>query len=75
MFACQVRIMSTREYLTIWVNTNPTCLLNEGFLDPNMTCLLNMLVMSTHLSNFMKTDFFFFFSINLIDLNYEKQNK
>ena len=57
------------SYLTIWVNTNPTCLLNGGFLNPNTTYLLNLLVVLTHISNFIKE---VFFSINLIDLNYEK---
>ena len=47
--------MSTHEYPTIWVNTNPTCLLNGlRFLNPNMTYLLNGLVVSTCLSNFIK---------------------
>ena len=43
-----------------------------------MTCLLNGLVMSTHLSNFIKAkekkNTYTNFSINLIDLNYEKPN-
>ena len=55
MFACQVHIMSTHEYLTIWVNTNPTCLLNGSrFLNPNTTYLLKKSVMLTCLSNFIK---------------------
>ena len=73
--------MSTHKYSTIWVDTNPTHLLNElKFYNPNMACLLNRLVMSTHLSNFIKakkktkkqnkTNF----SINLIYLNYKKPN-
>jgi len=47
--------MSTYKYLTMWVNNNPTHLLNRlKFFNLNMTCLLNGLVMSTHLSNFIK---------------------
>ena len=55
MFACGIRIVSTHEYSTIWVNTNPTCLLNRSkFLNPNMTYLLNGSIVSTCLSYFMK---------------------
>ena len=55
MFACRVCIVSTYKYLTIYVNTNPTCLLNElRFLNPNMTHLLNGLVVSIYLSDFIK---------------------
>ena len=55
MFACQVCIVSTHKYLTIYVNTNPTCLLNElRFLNPNTTHLLNGLVVSIYLSDFIK---------------------
>ena len=55
MFACWVRVMSTNEYLTIWVNINQIHLLNESrFLNPNTTCLLNGSIVSTHLSDFIK---------------------
>ena len=55
MFVCRVRVVSTHEYLTIWVNTNPTCLLNGSrLLNPNMTRLLNGLIVSTYLSEFIK---------------------
>ena len=63
--------MSIYEYLTIWVNTNPMCLLNGlRFLNPNMTHLLNGLVVSTCLLDFIKTRKKN--SINQIDMNYEK---
>ena len=55
VFACQVRVVSTHTYLTIWVNTNPACLLNGSrFLNPNMTHLLNGSIVSTCLSDFIK---------------------
>ena len=55
MFACRVHVVSTHEYPTIWVNINPTCLLNGSkFLKPNMTHLLNGSVMSTCLLNVIK---------------------
>ena len=55
MFACQIRVVLTLEYPTIWVNTNRTCLLNGSrFLNPNTTHLLNELVVSTCLLNFIK---------------------
>ena len=75
MFACQVRVMSIHDYLTIWVNTNSTYLLNESrFLNPNTTYLLNGLVMSTYLSDFIKMKRKKN-SINQIDMNYEKLKK
>ena len=68
MFACQIRVVLTHEYPTIWVNTNLTCLLNGSrFLNPNTTHLLNELVVSTCLSKRKKN------SINQIDMNYEIQ--
>ena len=74
MFACWVRIVLTNEYSTIWVNTNPTCLLNRSkFLNFNTTCLLNESVVSIHLSDFIKVKKKKN-SINEIDLNYEKPN-
>ena len=61
--------MSIHEYLTIWVDTNLTCLLNElGFINSNMTFLLNGFLKFYHKKN---TNF----SINSNDLNYEKPNK
>ena len=55
MFACRVHVVSTHEYPTIWVNINPTCLLNGSkFLKPNMTHLLNGSVMSTCLLDVIK---------------------
>ena len=55
MFACRVHVVSTHKYPTIWININPTCLLNGSkFLKPNMTHLLNGLVMSTCLLNVIK---------------------
>ena len=55
MFACRVRVMSTHRYLIIWINPNPTCLLNgSGFLNPNTTHLLNGLVVLTCLLDFIK---------------------
>ena len=74
---CQVRVVLTHEYLTIWINFNLTCLLNEsGFFNFNTTYLLNGSVVSTCLLDFIpkkkkKTNF----SINQININYEKQNK
>ena len=45
-----IRVVSTREYLTIWVNTNLTHLLNRSrFFNPNTIYLLNDLVVSTRL--------------------------
>ena len=68
MFACQIRVVLTHEYLIIWVNTNLTCLLNGSrFLNPNTTHLFNELVVSTCLSKRKKN------SINQIDMNYEIQ--
>ena len=50
-----VRVVSIHEYSTIWVNTNPTCLLNElRFLNPNTTYLLNRPIVSTCLLDFIK---------------------
>ena len=73
MFACQVRVVSTHKYPAIWVNTNPTCSLNElRFLNPNMTHLLNGLVISTCLSDFIQKKKII---INQIDMDYEKPNK
>jgi len=55
VFVYQVRVMSTNKYSTIWINTNPTRLLNElRFLNPNMTYLLNRSIVSTHLSYFIQ---------------------
>ena len=55
VFECRVCVMSINEFSTIWVNTNLTHLLNESrFLNPNTTCLLNGLVVSTNLSDFIK---------------------
>ena len=55
MFACQIRVVLTHEYPTIWVNTNLTCLLNGSkFLNLNTAYLLNGLVVLTCLSNFIK---------------------
>ena len=55
MFVCQVRVVSTHKYLTIWVNPNLTCLLNRlRFLNPNTTHLLNGSVILTCLSYFIK---------------------
>ena len=48
-------VSSAHEYTTIWVNTDPTCLLNKSrFLNLNMTYLLNGLIVSTCLSDFIK---------------------
>ena len=56
MFACRVCVVSIHEYSTIWVNPNSTCLLDEsGFFNPNTTHLLNESIVSTCLSNFIKT--------------------
>ena len=55
MFVCRVRVVSTHEYLIIWVNPNSTCLLNGSrFLNPNRTHLLNESIVSTCLSDFIK---------------------
>ena len=57
MFTCQDHVMLTYERLTIWVNTNPICLLNElRFLNSNTTHLLNELVKSPCLSDFIKIE-------------------
>ena len=64
MFACQIRVVLTHEYPTIWVNTNLTCLLNGSrFLNPKMTNLLNKPIILTYLSN----------SINQIDMIMKNQ--
>ena len=53
---CRVRVVSTHGYSIIWVSPNWTCLLNElGFFNPNTIHLLNGSVISTCLSNFIKT--------------------
>ena len=58
--------MLTYERLTIWVNINPICLLNElRFLNSNTTHLLNELVKSSCLSDFIKIE----------KNNYKKTNK
>ena len=86
VFLCQVRVMPSHEYWTIWVNPNSTCLLNRlRFLNPNTTHLLNGSVLSTLLSDFISlVDSFirFYqnennnnFSIKQIDMNYENPNK
>ena len=73
MFACQVHVVSTHEYSTVWVNPNSTCLLNGlGFLNPNTTHLLNGLIVSICLSDFINKKKKTNFSINQIDMNYEK---
>ena len=55
MFVCQVRVMSTHDYPTIWINTNPTCLLNRSrFINRNTTHLLNGSIVLTCLSDFIK---------------------
>ena len=55
VFACRVRVVSSHEYSTTQVNTNPTCLLNGSrFLNPNPTHLLNGSVVSTCLVDFIK---------------------
>ena len=58
LFECRVCVVSTHKYSTIstiWVNTNPTHLLNRfKFLNSNTTCLLNRLVVLTCLSDFVK---------------------
>ena len=47
--------MLTHVYPIIWVNTNPTCLLTGSrFLNSNITHLLNELVVSTCLLDFIK---------------------
>ena len=67
--------MSSRKYSTIWIDTNPTYLLNEsGFLNPNTIFLLNGTFMPSCLSKFIETRRKKN-SINLINLNYEKPNK
>ena len=56
----------------IWVNTNPTCLLNGSrFFNPNTTHLLNGSVVLTCLLDFIKMKKKKN-SINQIDMNYEK---
>ena len=55
MFTCRVHVVSTNEYSTIWVNIDPTHILNESkFFNPNTTYLLNKSVLSIHLSDFIK---------------------
>ena len=55
MLTCQIRVVLTHEYSTIYVNTNPACLLNGSrFLNPNTTHLLNGSVVSSCLSDFIK---------------------
>ena len=55
MFACRFRVVSTHEYLVIWVNTNPTCLLNGSrFLNPNTNNLLNGSIVLTCLLDIIK---------------------
>ena len=47
--------MSTHDYPTIWINTNPTCLLNGSrFLNRNTTHLLNGSIVLTCLLDFIK---------------------
>ena len=73
MFAYRVYIMLTYEYPIIWVNTNSICLLNGlRFFNPNMTHLLNGLIVSTYLSDFIKMKKK---KIVLTKLNYEKPKK
>ena len=53
--------MSIHEYSTLWDNTNLTRLLNVSrFLNPDMACLLNELVVLTHLLDFIKVEIFFY---------------
>ena len=55
MFAYWVHVMLTHEYPIIWVNINPTCLLNGSrFLNPNTINLLNGSVVLTCLLDFIK---------------------
>ena len=73
---CQVCVVLTHEYSTIWVNPNLTCLLNElGFFNLNTIHLLNgqsyRLVYKILSKRRKKKNF----SINQIDMNYEKLNK
>ena len=78
MVACWVGVVSTNEYLTIWVNTRRTHLLNGlRFFNLGTTCLLNGLVISTHLSDFIKAKKKKKkkSSINQIDPDYEKLKK
>ena len=70
MFACRIHVVLTYKYSIIWVNTNLTCLLNGvRSLNFNMIYLLNGLVMSTRLTNYIKVKKK---GINQINLNYEK---
>ena len=70
MFACRIHVVLTYKYSTIWINTNPTCLLNGvRSLNFNMIYLLNGLIMSTRLTNYIKVKKK---GINQINLNYEK---
>ena len=67
--------MSTHVYPIIWVNTNSTCLLNESrFLNPNTTYLLNGLVVSTCLSNFIKMKKIFYEKTKKKKFKYKIQN-
>ena len=83
LFECRVCVVSTHKYSTIstiWVNTNPTHLLNGSrFINPNTTCLLKKLVMLTRFSDFIKAKKkkknIYIYNINQIDLNYKKSNK
>ena len=74
MFKYVVHVMLIYKYSTLLVNTNPIHLLNKSrILNPNMTCLLNELVMLTHLLDFYQnekknTNF----SFNPINLNYKR---
>ena len=66
MFAYWVHVVLTHEYPIIWININPTCLLNGlRFLNPNTINLLNVLVESINLSDFIK----------IIKKNYKKTSK
>ena len=74
MFKYVVHVMLIHKYSTLLVNTNPIHLLNKSrILNPNMTCLLNELVLLTHLLDFYQnekknTNF----SFNPINLNYKR---
>ena len=74
--------MSVHVMSTVWsINPSPSCLLNGSeFLNPNIIHLLNRVVVSTCLLDFIKMKKKKKkknpnFSINQIDMNYEKPKK